>query len=208
MPSFQSDWSPTTCDRTAPRSGILGSDRHHERGRWKNNRAENSHGSADAAARAQDAAVQEPGFSPEISFHARRRLQHFQRSAPSHFSPNAPRPSRCGDDHVADRARSSLKFLSCRRFTLAALQCDNPVTPATNDDSRIQPGLTRPERAQLRKGFRRNPAPLCGGAEGSAGASHSCRRDRNGSRWSLVLSHGVVKVTAVRQLVGHTPSFK
>jgi transposase-like protein len=32
--------------------------------------------SADATARAQDAAVQEPGFSPEISLHARRRLQH------------------------------------------------------------------------------------------------------------------------------------
>ena len=32
--------------------------------------------SADAAAGAQDAAVQEPGVSPEISFHTRRRLQH------------------------------------------------------------------------------------------------------------------------------------
>jgi hypothetical protein len=33
--------------------------------------------SADAAVGAQDAAVQERGFSPEISFHGRRRLQHF-----------------------------------------------------------------------------------------------------------------------------------
>ncbi len=55
-----------------------------------------------------DAAVQEPGFSPEISFHARRCLQHFQRPTPSHFSPNAPRASRCRDDHVADHSRSGL----------------------------------------------------------------------------------------------------
>jgi putative transposase len=32
--------------------------------------------SADATAGAQDAAVQESGFSPEASFHTRRRLQH------------------------------------------------------------------------------------------------------------------------------------
>src|SRR5271166_2956706 len=43
MPSFLSAWSPTTCDHTAPRSGILVIERRHERGRWKNNRAENSH---------------------------------------------------------------------------------------------------------------------------------------------------------------------
>jgi putative transposase len=76
-------------------------ERRNERGRWKNNRAEYSH--QPTRRRAQDAAVQEPGFSPEISFHARRLLQHFQRPTPPHFSPNAPRPSRCGDDHVADR---------------------------------------------------------------------------------------------------------
>ena len=64
--------------------------------------------SADAAAGAQDAAVQEPGFSPEISFNPRRRLQHFQRPTPSHLRPNAPRASRCRDDHVADCSRSGL----------------------------------------------------------------------------------------------------
>jgi putative transposase len=42
---------------------VLGIERRHERGRWKNNRAENSH---QPAAGAQAAAVQEPGFSPEI----------------------------------------------------------------------------------------------------------------------------------------------
>ena len=85
----------------------LGIERHHERGRWKNNRAE-EFASADAAAGAQDAAVQEPGFSPEISFHTRRRLQRLQRPTPSPLSPNAPCASRCGDDHVADRGRSGL----------------------------------------------------------------------------------------------------
>ena len=48
------------------------------------------------AAGAQDAAVQEPGFSPDISFHTRRRLQYLQRPTPSPLSPNTPRASRCG----------------------------------------------------------------------------------------------------------------
>src|SRR5208282_287089 len=42
--------------------------------------------SADAAAGAQDAAVQEPGFSPEISFHTRRRIQHLQTISPTRGS--------------------------------------------------------------------------------------------------------------------------
>src|ERR1700722_12563808 len=66
--------------------------------------------SANAAAGAQDAAVQEPGFSPEIPVNACRRLQHLQRPTSSHLSPNAPRASRCGDGHMADRRRSSLKI--------------------------------------------------------------------------------------------------
>ena len=85
----------------------LGIERRHERGRWKNNQSR-EFASADAAAGAQDAAVQEPGFSPEISFNPRRRLQHLQRPTPSHLSPNAPHASRRGDGHVADRSRSGL----------------------------------------------------------------------------------------------------
>jgi hypothetical protein len=49
--------------------------------------------SANAAAGAQDAAVQERGFSPEIPLNARRGLQHLQRPTSSYFSPNAPRTS-------------------------------------------------------------------------------------------------------------------
>jgi putative transposase len=47
-------------------------ERRHERRRWKNNRAENSH----QPTRPRDAAVQEFGFSPEVSLHTRRLLQH------------------------------------------------------------------------------------------------------------------------------------
>ena len=43
MPSFPNDWSPTICGHTAPPSVFLGSNAGMERGRWKNNRAENSH---------------------------------------------------------------------------------------------------------------------------------------------------------------------
>jgi transposase-like protein len=82
-------------------------ERRNKRGRWKNNRAENSHQPTRQRERKMQR-FKSPGFSPEISFHARRLLQHFQRPTPSHFSPNAPRPSRCGDDHVADRSCSSL----------------------------------------------------------------------------------------------------
>ena len=38
----------------------------------------------------------------------RRRLQHLQRPTPSRLSPHAPRASRRGDDHVADRSRVGL----------------------------------------------------------------------------------------------------
>src|SRR5271157_5814082 len=83
--------------------------------------------SADAAAGAQDAAVQEPGFSPEISFHTRRRLQHLQRPTPSHFRPNAPRTSRCRDDHVAHCSRSGLTIHEA--LTLRARRTGNVTKP-------------------------------------------------------------------------------
>src|SRR5271157_36782 len=83
--------------------------------------------SADAAAGAQDAAVQEPGFSPEISFHTRRRLQYLQRPTPSHLRPNAPHASRCGDDHVADRSRSGLTIHEA--LTLRARRTGNVTKP-------------------------------------------------------------------------------
>src|SRR5208337_2420214 len=86
MPLFLSGWSPTTCDHTAPRSGILGSNAGTSAGDGRTIElririSRRGGGSADAA-------VQEPGVSPEISFHTRRRLQYLQRPTPSHLSPN------------------------------------------------------------------------------------------------------------------------
>ena len=54
------------------------------------------------------AALQERRLRAEVSFNPRRRLQHLQRTTPSHLSPNPPCASRCGDDHVAERGRRGL----------------------------------------------------------------------------------------------------
>ena len=99
----------------------LGIERHHERGRWKNNRAENSHQPTRRRERKMQR-FESQGYSPEISFHTRRRLQYLQRPTPSPLSPNAPCASRCGDDHVADRGRSGLtsrEVVKCRVLPLA-----------------------------------------------------------------------------------------
>jgi hypothetical protein len=103
-----SDWSPTICDHTALPSMFL--DRALPRARAMEEQSSREFSSTSAAAGAQDAAVQEPGFGPEIPVNACRRLQHLQRPTSSHLSSNAPRASRCGDGHMADRRRSSLKI--------------------------------------------------------------------------------------------------
>jgi hypothetical protein len=64
--------------------------------------------SADATAGAQDATLQITRISPTLPVHSRRCPQHLQRPTPSHVGPNAPRASRCSDEHVADRGRSGL----------------------------------------------------------------------------------------------------
>ena len=76
----------------------LGIDHLHDRGRWMNNRAENSH---QPTAGAQDATLQERGLSPEVPLNPRRRLQHFQRPTPSHVPPHAPRLPRRSFPDVA-----------------------------------------------------------------------------------------------------------
>jgi putative transposase len=97
----------------------LGIEHLHERGRWKNNRVE-KFASADPTAGAQDATFQDSGFSPEIPFNPRHRLQHFQRPTPSHISSIAPRATRRGDDHVARGRRGRLKFRTAISFRLVA----------------------------------------------------------------------------------------
>src|SRR5208282_1877711 len=84
--------------------------------------------SADTETGAQDAAVQEPGFSPEISFHTRRRLQYFQRPAPSHLGSNAPDATRRGDEHVARGRRCGVRIPAPNgSITLVPPQRDNTV---------------------------------------------------------------------------------
>ena len=65
----------------------------HERGRWKNNRAENSHQPTRRRERKMQR-FKSPGVSPEISFRTRRRLEHLQCSTPSRLSSNASHVSR------------------------------------------------------------------------------------------------------------------
>jgi transposase len=64
----------------------LGIEYLHERGRWKNNRAENSH------------------------LNPRRRVQHFQCPTPSHVSSIPPRAPRRGDEHVARGRHGRMKI--------------------------------------------------------------------------------------------------
>ena len=56
----------------------LGIERRHERGQWKNNRAENSH-QPNSTAGAQDATLQERGLSPEVSLNPCRTHQAVRR---------------------------------------------------------------------------------------------------------------------------------
>src|SRR5271170_5474017 len=61
--------------------------------------------SADATARAQDAALQITRISPALPVHSRRCPKHLQRPAPSHLPPHAPRPPRRGVPDLASRRR-------------------------------------------------------------------------------------------------------
>jgi DDE domain len=86
----------------------LGIERRHERAMEE--QSGRDFASADSTAGAQDATLQERGFSPEVSLNPRRRLQHFQRPTSSHLSSISPRATRRGDDHVARGRRGGLKI--------------------------------------------------------------------------------------------------
>jgi putative transposase len=84
----------------------LGIEKHHERGRWKNNRAENSHQPTRRRERKMQG-FKSPRISPTISFNSCSRLQHLQRPTPSDLSVDAPWLSRHGDGDLACGGRLS-----------------------------------------------------------------------------------------------------
>jgi transposase-like protein len=71
----------------------LGIERRDERGRWKNNSAENSHQPTRRRERKMQR-FKSPGSAQKFLFRTRSRLQHLQRPTPPRLSPNAPRASR------------------------------------------------------------------------------------------------------------------
>jgi len=66
----------------------LGIAKRHERSRWLNNRAENSHQPPDEGR--EKCKVQERGIRAKISLSACSNTKYFRRPAPSHLSKNAP----------------------------------------------------------------------------------------------------------------------
>ena len=104
----------------------LGLERRRERGRWKNNRAENLHQPTRRRER-KIAALQERRLRAKVSFNPRRRLQHLQRTTPSHLSPNPPCASRCGDDHVAERGQRGLTILESLTLRARGIVTDRAI---------------------------------------------------------------------------------
>ena len=78
----------------------LGIAKRHERGRWRNNRAENSHQPTRRRERKMQG-FKSVGIRAKISLSACSSLQHFQRPTPSHLSKNAPSLPGIGHADVA-----------------------------------------------------------------------------------------------------------
>src|SRR5271154_4498879 len=83
--------------------------------------------SADPTQGAQDATLQEPGLSSEVSLCTRGRLQHFQCATPSCLCPNTSKPSRRGYEHVARGGRGSLKLASLSPIAWSIRQRDRAI---------------------------------------------------------------------------------
>src|SRR5277367_5760067 len=97
--------------------------------------------STDAAAGAQDAALQELWLSADIPVEPCSRLQHLQRPTPSHLGSDTPDATRRGDENMARGRRSDVRIpVANGSTTLASPQRDNTVADA----------LTTPAYAQSR----------------------------------------------------------
>jgi transposase-like protein len=88
----------------------LGIESRHERGRWKNNRAENSHQPTRRRERKMQRFKSAGSAQKFLSIHA-AVYNTFNVQRPSDFGPNAPRDSRCCHEHVAGRRSSGLMIL-------------------------------------------------------------------------------------------------
>jgi putative transposase len=87
----------------------LGIAKRHERGRWRNNRAENSHQPTRRRERKMQGFKSVGSAQRFLSVHA-AAYNTFNVPTPSHLSKNAPSLSRVGNEHVACGRRGRLKI--------------------------------------------------------------------------------------------------
>src|SRR5271157_97120 len=97
----------------------LGIAKRHERGRWRNNRAENSHQPTRRRERKMQG-FKKRGIRAKISLSACSSLQHFQRPVTSHLSKNTPSLQGIGNADVAwsrRRGVSEKASRNCRVYS-------------------------------------------------------------------------------------------
>jgi transposase-like protein len=88
----------------------------HERGQWRNNRAENSHQPTRRSERKMQR-FKSPGSAQKFLVRTRGRLQHFQRPASSDNTTDPPSPPRCGDEHMARGRHGCISSRETRVFS-------------------------------------------------------------------------------------------
>ena len=147
----------------------LGIVRRHDRGRWKNNRAENSHQPLRQRERRMKR-FKSPRVGTALSLNPRRRLQCVQRPTPSDLPPTPALISRSGYAHLAPRGSRSVNrcdhgHLACKFLINVTV----PYGPRTNQAvGRSRGGLTgklhgrRCKRCRCVSRRRRSGSGRCG----------------------------------------------